>query len=456
MLLSLKKIRVHKTNPKKIPENPGIYIFWNKEKKPIYIGKSLNLKSRVASYFLQNLSPKTARMISEANYLSIIKVSSELEALLLEAKLVKDLQPQYNSQLKDDKNPLYIKITNDLFPQVITARKVDLTNSLTFFGPFPASGSVRGVLKMLRRIIPYAQHKIGKRGCLYSQIGLCNPCPSLTENMKDEKIKKNYRRLYKKNIKTIIKILSGDIHLVRESLEKEMVGFSREENFEKAKIVRDQIQKLDYITQPITPINEFLKNPNFIEDIRAAEINSLEAILAKYIRFSKKIERIECYDIAHLSGSKPTASLVTFVNAEPDKNYYRRFRIHPPAGEAGKKRGMDDLASLREVAQRRRKYFNPPPDGWGVPDLIIVDGGKTQVKTFWEELKNFGIPVIGLAKRFETLVIPQPQKDGLKYAQIRLPRIPARNLLQRIRDEAHRFARRYHFKLLQKELIPTS
>ena len=178
--------------------------------------------------------------------------------------------------------------------------------------------------------------------------------------------------------------------------------------------------------------------------------------MAKYIRFSKKIERIECYDIAHLSGSKPTASLVTFVNAEPDKNYYRRFRIPPPAGEAGKKRGMDDLASLREVAQRRRKYFNPPPDGWGVPDLIIVDGGKTQVKTFLEELKNFGIPVIGLAKRFETLVIPQPQKDGLKYAQIRLPRIPARNLLQRIRDEAHRFARRYHFKLLQKELIPTS
>jgi len=436
----LREVRI-----KVIPQNPGVYIFWNKEERPIYIGKALNLKNRVASYFLTNLSSKTARMIREAKYCSIIKVSSELEALLLEANLVRKLQPIYNSQLKDDKHPLYIKITKEKYPQVLTARKADLKDGTFFFGPYPSSRNVKSVLKMLRPLFPYAEHKIGNKECLYSQIGLCYPCPNYIENIKDEKLKKGHMAIYKKNIGAIRKILSGGLHYIRKSLKKEMEIYSKKEDFENAKVVRDQIQKLDYITQPITPINEFLKNPNFIEDTRRNEINSLETILYQYISLPRKIRRIECYDIAHLAGSSPTASMTTFVMGEPEKSLYRHFRISQTEG--------NDLSSLRETIKRRSKYFDASSGGWGMPDLILVDGGKTQVRVFWEELKKYEIPVLGLAKRFETLVIPQFKDNRLSFIQLRLPNIPAKNLLQRIRDEAHRFARRYHHKLVQRELL---
>src|SRR4030042_1886186 len=174
----LKIISFNKKDFKRIPENPGVYIFFGKDNRKLYVGKSKNLKSRIRSYFLSNLLPKTKSMINEASFLSYINVTSELEALLLEAKLVKKYKPFYNIALKDDKNPLYIKIVNEEYPRIITVRKPELYKSIAYYGPFPDTGSVYSVLKMLRKIFPFSQHKLGKKTCLYKQMGLCDPCPN--------------------------------------------------------------------------------------------------------------------------------------------------------------------------------------------------------------------------------------------------------------------------------------
>ncbi len=437
--LGQKKSPLNKKQIYKSPETPGIYMFWNIAEKPIYVGKSNILKKRLSSYLNMHLLAKTAQMIKEAKFFSVVRTNSELEALLLEAKLVKYLKPKYNIQLKDDKLPLYIRITNEDYPQIITARRIDEEKkSLAFYGPFPSSSNVKSVLKMLRRIIPYAQHKVSSRACFYSQIGLCNPCPSIIEKEKDALKKYELKKLYKKNITLINKILSGKIRRVRDELYKNMEKLAHKEKYEEADILKNQIAKLDYITQPITPISEFIKNPNLFEDIKREEEKSLISLLEPFLKVSK-LERIECFDVAHLAGTKPTASMVTFINGEPDKKLYRHFKIY-------QNKGNDDIASLKEVAQRRSKHF----DDWGKSDLILVDGGKAQVGIFWAELKGYQIPIIGLAKRYETLVIPKPFRSKLAFKEIQVPR-PALNLLQRIRNEAHRFARRLHHKLIEKE-----
>lgn len=440
----LQKLQLSKETLVKCPEDAGVYIFWESNKKPIYIGKSTNLKKRIQSYFSSNLAPKTSQMISEAKHISTIRVTSELEALLLEAKLVNKFKTKYNSQLKDDKHPLYIKVTNEKYPQILTGRKIDAgKDNLAYFGPFPAATNVRSVLRLLRRIFPYAQHKPGIRGCLYSQIGLCNPCPSEVEKITNDKLKNRLYRRYRKNINFIKNVLSGKIKSVKYNLQKEMGKLALGEHFEEASIVREQIKNLDYITQPIIPVNEYLKDPNLIYDVRDRELSDLKKLLSKYTNLAK-LKRIECYDVAHLAGTNPTASMVTFINGEADKAFYRHFKIY-------QKNTSDDLSSLNEVIKRRLKHL----DDWGRPNLIIVDGGKAQVKIFFQHVNKYKIPVVGLAKRFETLVIPLQVGKKLTFKEIVVPRGYALNLLQRIRNEAHRFARRLHHKLIRKELIPT-
>lgn len=457
----LEKQKLSKETIKNLPETAGIYVFWNESGRPLYIGKANNLKRRIDSYLTTNLSTKTSKMITETEKFSFIRVNSELEALLLEARLIKKNQPKYNFTLRDDKHPLYIKITKEMYPRVITARKIEENSpsggqTLAFFGPFPSSRNVRAVLRMIRKIFPYSDHKLSKRGCLYSQIGLCYPCPSEIEKLKSENKKEELREIYLDNIRLIKGVFNGRIKFVRRGLTKKMKHFAEEEKFEQAAKVRSQIEKLDYITQPVIPIARFLKNPNLIEDIRDEELKELTKILSGHMDIISGLTRIECYDVAHLSGESPTASMVTFIKGEPDKSLYRHFRISLPAGKAGQKKGQDDIASLKEVAKRRVKYFS----SWGTPDLIIVDGGKNQVSALLEVLSTYRIPIVGLAKRKETLVIPKKVRGANLYHPsggfilTPLTSGPARNLVQRIRDEAHRFARRYHHKLIKKGLIP--
>ena len=442
-MLNSEKIKISKNPSKFLPEVPGIYIFWAKD-KPIYVGKALNLKIRVSSYFRNDLQPKTFLMIQKAQYLSYIKVISELEALLLEAKLIKLYKPTYNSSLKDDKSPLYIRITSDFYPLLLTARKDQLKlNSKIYFGPFTSSSSVRFVLKALRRIFPYADHKLGKKKCIYAHIGLCNPCPNEIEQIESLDIQKVLRRKYLRNINLIRRILSGNIDKVQKDLENKMNILSKNQKYEEAISIREALTKFNYIIEPTYSISEFLKNPNFTEDIQNQEINELKLIVSKYLNIQSGLKRIECYDIAHLAGTFPTASMVTFIGGQKEPSLYRHFRVK-------RAKSYDDLSALKEVILRRIKHFN----SWGKPDLIIVDGGKPQVSLFSQILESYKIPVMGIAKRYEALVFPVKQINSLSFIEIRLKRGFSRNLVLRLRDEAHRFARRYHHHLIQKSFTP--
>jgi len=442
LLEGLPKIQIQPNFLKDIPETAGVYIYF-KGNTVIYIGKAINLKRRVSSYFDLDLETKTAKMIAEATHIGFIQVDSEFEALLLEAKLIKTYMPRYNIVAKDDKHPLYIRITKEDFPRVLTARRVDdpklsirlrsglrsahTVPSLAFYGPFPSSKSVYTVLRMLRHIFPYSDHKIGRRGCIYSHIGLCNPCPNEIVQSTEYRV---LRRKYIKNIKNLKTILDGKIDKVTKDLEKEMKVFSDAQKFETAALVRNQINHLEYITRPRLPSEFYMENPNLYEDSRKRELSELKNILTRSNLVIQKLVRIECYDIAHLAGTNATASMVTFTGGEADKDYYRHFRIR-------KAKGGDDYGAMREVAQRRKNNFT----SWGVPDLIIVDGGVGQVTAFKEKI--FEVPVIGIAKHPDRLIIGD--------VKIKLEG-SALGLVSRIRDEAHRFARRYHHSLISKSI----
>lgn len=419
---------------KQLPSSPGVYIFKNSEGIPVYIGKAISLASRVDSYFASRLAPKTSQMVSEATKLGFIRVATEIEALLLEAKLVKLHMPKYNSELKDDKSPLYIGITKEEFPRVLALRRTSLGSIplKTYYGPFIQGGSVRKVLKLLRRIFPYSTHKPTKRGCIYSQIGLCNPCPSVIKSEIDAQKKLLLNKAFRKNLSNINKFLSGEFLSIKRELEREMRELSKQQKFEEAALIKQQLGGIEYITTPSTAPLEYLKDPNFVEDIRNNELSELKKLIDKYL-VVEKLERIECFDIAHLSGTSPTASMVTFVNGEADKRYYRHFKV---------KKGNSDVDNMKEVLTRRLNHLTD----WGKPDLIIVDGGKPQVSKALGVIKE--IPLIGLAKRYETLVV----KNEDKFIEIRLRRGPALYLVQRLRDEAHRFARRLHHKQVSKSL----
>jgi len=353
-------------------------------------------------------------MIKEASDISYIQVTSELEALLLEAKLIKIIQPKYNIIAKDDKHALYIKITNDEYPTIKPVR------SNGDFGPFPSSSKVYSVLRTLRHIFPYADHKLGKKACIYSQIGICNPCPN-TITTKDEKSR------YLKNINNIKKILNGDIVKVIKSLEKEMNLLSKSEKYEKAEIVRNQVESLKYITQKRISENRFLENPNLSEDIKNEELKALQNVL--FVNYKLKIvnlSRIECYDISHISGYFATASMVTFVNGEAEKSLYRRFKIINSKN--------NDVGIMSEIAFRRAKNIGK----WGIPDLIFVDGGEAQANVFRNIFNKYHIPVVAITKGREFTDFPNRQ---------------ALNLVTRIRDESHRFAKIYHHLLFKKNLI---
>jgi len=433
----MKTIKATKLDAKNLPASSGVYLFRD-EKKVIYIGKAINLKNRVGSYFAQRLELKTAKMVASAQGISYIPVDSEFEALLLEARLVKKYKPKFNIELRDDKSPLYIGITGEEFPKVITLRQtqIDKFKLSSLYGPFIDTGAVRRVLKFTRRIFTFSTHSPGKRPCVYSQIGLCKPCPSEIIGYKDIDMQKYYelKKEYLTNIRRFRAVLSGNSKKILAQLKQEMNEDSKHENFEDAREVEKKINSLKYIIERPVPENSYIENPNLLEDIRLKELISLKKYILKYYEIGN-LDRIECFDIAHLAGSFPTASMVTFINGEPDKALYRHYKISD-------KKAQSDTDSMKLVLTKRKFRFKT----WGTPDLIIVDGGKGQLSVALAVIDE--VPVVGLAKREETLVF---YKEG-KFHELKLPESPAKKLVQRIRDEAHRFARSYHHKLVSRAI----
>lgn len=413
-----------------MPQDPGVYQFLGNSGEILYVGKAKNLKNRVSSYFTNHsLHPRTKLLVSQIKKIKITIVESEFESLLLEAALIKKYLPKYNAKLTDDKAYPLIRITiKHQFPAILTARRPDDSSS-EYFGPYPDVKAMKMVLRILRRIFPFQSvlnHP--KRTCLYHHLGLC-PCPPMFTI--DEQMQQ-----YKKTLKHIMDFLDGNTKKVIKDLEQERNEYSKKEDFEKAATIQKQIDAINTVTHPTHKPFEYQTNPNLREDLRKKETDDLEKILNEHGVGVSTLHRIECYDISNFQGKQATASMVVFTNGEKDGSQYRRFKM--------KIKGPNDFAMMKEVLTRRLNH-----DEWEQPSLLIVDGGKGQISSARKVLDelNSSIPLIGLAKREETIITSD-------FVEIKLShRTPALQLMMRIRDEAHRFAITYHRKLRSKAFL---
>lgn len=412
-----------------MPQEPGVYLFLDQKGSVLYVGKAKNLKKRVAAYFVNstNLGEKTKSLLLKIARVKTIKVNSEIESFLLEANLVKKYRPKYNTRLTDGKAYPLIRITiKDRHPKILIARRADDRKS-RYFGPFPSSKDVRIVLKTIRRIFPF-QTTINhpKRPCLYYHLGLC-PCPPAFDS-------EILRREYQKDIKRIIEFLQGKKNQVIKELKTHRNRKIKSQQYEKAAAIQKKIDSMLYITSPFYQPFAYEINPNLLVDIRQQELEQLKNALASESIPVQKLGKVECYDISNFSGAYAVGSLVVFINGGSEKSLYRRFKIKFT-------KGPNDTAMIKEVLQRRLKHSE-----WELPDLIIVDGGKGQVSGALSILnaRKISIPVIGLAKREENIITSE-------FKMIKLPKDSrALQFIQRIRDEAHRFALSYHRKLRAK------
>lgn len=432
------------TKLKDLPAKPGVYFHKDKNGEIIYVGKAAILKNRVRSYFQKSRTrdPKTDLLVAEIYDTDWQVVDSEFEALFLEAEMIRRYMPRYNILLRDDKSQTFVRIDfKSKYPSVTMTRR-PLDDGATYYGPFLSTVAVKRALKYLRKIFPYSTHTIlPKRACLLVHLHLC-PGPETGEL--DEVF-------YKTNLKKLVSVLEGKKNKIISNLEKEMKLASKESEFEKAAKIRDQITALkDLDRRVIFSDKEF---HDLSKDHALAEITEL-------LSLKKVPRRIEGYDISHMSGTDVVASMVVFTNGVADKANYRKFKQ--------KKQTNDDFDHMRETMTRRFSEKNIK--AWGKPDLILIDGGKGQLEAALGALKeiNVNIPAIGLAKKHEEIVVKNdwlptklnPEKvlkfrgfttSSQDFTLVDLPNNSnIVKLLQRIRDESHRFAVSYHSVLKVK------
>jgi len=425
-----------------IPNTPGVYFFKNKEGIILYVGKAKDLKRRVKQYVAspQSLTEKTRTLVSQVTDIAVESVRTEFEALLLETKYIRLHQPKYNIIAKDDKSPIYISInTHEDAPRVLLARKEKIKHTkstVKLFGPFPSVRIATQLLYALRQTFPYCTQKIRNgKPCFYAHLGLCSPCPSFFEKMEDTPEKVKERHIYRKNISRLIAVLSGNMPNILEQMRKEMEQHAKKEQFEEAQKMKIQINSLLKLYQTSYEPFQF-EHAESIETIVNNELENFISILTPYIPITN-LKRIECVDISNTGGKEAVGSLVVCTNGLMNKKEYRRFRIKSI-------KESNDVGMIEEVLQRRIAH----PE-WQFPNLLIVDGGKPQVRKasqLFQKL-NISIPVIGLAKRQEEIIFYEKNT----FITLRIPlHKPAMHLIQRIRDEAHRFAITYHKKLRNK------
>jgi excinuclease ABC subunit C len=403
---------------KNIPVTSGVYLMKNAEGKVIYIGKAISLRKRVQSYFRssENLNPKTAHLVLEIQDIDCIETASEAEALILEASLVKQYTPRYNIDLRDDKSYPLIEISHDLFPRVSIERPAVRKKNTTYYGPYVSAGLIREALTIIRKIFPFRTcYPFPDKECLDYHMGLCAaPC-----------IQKINREDYAKNIRHVRLILEGKKDELYRNLRKEMEVFSSARRFEEAAKVRDQLQAIGALYSGSADVNYY----------KEAEQ------LQRAFNLVRMPQRVETFDISNIMGNQAVGSMVSFLNGKPDKNNYRRFRIKEV-------KGIDDFKMIGEVVKRR--YRRLKNEGKSFPDLIVIDGGKGQLSAAVEELQNLeiDIPIVSLAKKEEEVFLPHKKKPvELNRNSLGL------KLLQRMRDEAHRFAISYHRTLRKKAFL---
>jgi excinuclease ABC subunit C len=386
-----------------LPKTTGVYCF-KKDGELLYIGKAVNIQERVKQH---------KELLGLAEQLGYIKTNSEIEALLLEAKLIKKHQPKYNIVWRDDKNYFYVEITKEEFPRVLITHQPGRGETSSIIGPFVEGRSLKRTLTYLRRVFPYytaKKHPLGN--CLWCSLNLCpGPLPDKEE--------------YQKNIRNLTAVLEGRSKIVLKNLKREMKQASASRAYEKAAGLRDRIVSLEKVMSYSRVIEPSWLN---LTEVRPRPIGGWD------------FKRIEAYDVSNIQGKEATGSMVVFKNNKPDKSQYRKFKI--------KVQGKpNDIAMLKEILNRRLKHKE-----WPLPDLILIDGGKAQfnaAKSILSRSHLGKIGVVAIAKKKNELYLEGKKKPVLLKS---LPR-EIFNLILQLRDEAHRFAITYHKKLRNKNLI---
>ena len=423
---------------REFPQTPGVYLMKDSAGRVIYVGKATNLRSRAGSYFTKQAQEdsRTAYWVTEICDIDHIECESEVDALLVESRLIKDVQPKYNKEQKDDKSFPYLMIsTREDFPRVEMTREPK-TSGVKLYGPFANAGSLRGAIQVLQRIFKFRTCSLDIedgderwnwfRPCLLASIDQCTaPC-----NLRISK--EDYRR----DIKRLQMFLEGKKTRLLKQLKDEMLTASKELNFEEAAKLRDEIKMLETLDKRGELDTHAQPEVFYIDPKKGL------AGLKKVLKLAEQPRTIEGVDIAHLGGNQTVASLVTFIDGMPFKPGYRRYKIRDV-------KGVDDFRSIHEVVARR--YQRLYDENEKFPDILLIDGGKGQLNAAMTAFSERDIPpptVISLAKREEEVFLPG-QSESLRISRHAF----ALRLLQYVRDEAHRFAQHYHHILRDKSQL---
>lgn len=380
-------------------------------------------------------------MVQHAVTLKHTVLESELEALLVEAELIRTYQPEYNTLLKDDKSPLYIHITAEEFPRVLKMRKREHLRQReqlgTVLGPYPSSLKTQEVLKIARAIFKWCNKKNptqDTKPCFYRHIELCSgACQG--EISKEE---------YQTTIAELILFLRGKKKQVSTNIKQNMQAAVAVENFELAAKLRDQLILIAEVTSKQYELHPELTTQALQSKMSEDGVIYLQRILSEFLGLPKRLPlaRIEGYDVSNTQGTNPAVSMVVFSDGSSDTSEYKVFNIRSL-------NTPNDFAMLQEALQRRQRH----PE-WGMPDLVVIDGGKGQVRSVLKVWQHPTIPVIGIAKDPDRLILPDFSREKLFFHELRLDSTnPALMLIQRIRDEAHRFSQKQHKKNRLRALL---
>lgn len=423
---------------KTFPTTPGVYLMKDVQGRVIYVGKAVNLRSRASSYFGSQaaIDRRTADLVTAIADLDCIETESEVDAVLLEARLIKDIQPRFNQELKDDKTFPYLQITtNEDFPRVEFTR-TPKSRGVKLYGPFTSAGQLRGTIAVLQKIFKFRTCTLDIedgdekwrwfRPCLLASINQCTaPC-----NLRISK------EQYRDDIRRLRMFLDGKKDRLLRELHKQMEAASKERRFEQAARLRDEIKALESLNLRGN-LEEHVQPEVFYIDPKKG-LKGLKQVFG----LEQQPRVIEGVDIAHLQGGETVASLVQFIDGLPFKHGYKRYRIRTVSG-------VDDFASMREVVSRRFRRLQA--EGTAFPDILLIDGGKGQLSAVMAAFRAIDVAppfVLSLAKREEEVYLPgesEPRRLSRHSYALRL--------LQYVRDEAHRFAQAYHHTLRRKATL---
>ncbi|MCL4357690.1 excinuclease ABC subunit UvrC [Patescibacteria group bacterium] len=432
-----------------LPLSPGVYFYRNNSGEIIYIGKASRLRNRVRQYFQKSRyrDPKTDALVREIADIQWMEVDSELDALFLEAELIRRHLPKYNILLRDDKALAYVRIDIDSDYPTVSFTRRPLDDGARYFGPYTSVTAVRQALRLLRRVFPYAikRSRHAKRSSLYYHIGLDPGLEDGHTTLED----------YRANLRHLIAYISGQRVAIMRELERNMKRAAKAQDFERAARLRDQLESLRHLSQQIV-----FSDKEFIDISKDQALSELAELLG----LPAYPHRIEGYDISHMSGTDVVASMVVFTNGVSHKTSYRKFKTTKDVN--------NDFLNMHETIKRRFK--DKHLKDWGIPDLVLIDGGKGQldaaISAYDKASKAIAIPFIGLAKREEQIVIDIARSNiklnfnlmqklhghavqSDNFILVTLPKSSnVVKLLQRVRDESHRFAVSYHSTLKTKRV----